>query len=101
MATIWVETDIRLLSLAGPRRFESLSDNLIAGAWHARPAIVWGTAGLVEATLCVCAAVLLLPNVAVIVEPILAIGTITGLLVWTTVYAQQRATPLPAPAASA
>ena len=64
-----------------------------------RLTVVWGIACLVEAVLCVCAAFLLPPNVAVVVEPILGIGTIAGLLAWTTLYAQRRAAPLPAAAA--
>lgn len=95
------------------RYFTAEGDEAKATAWTARLSqdgfrrsmrrltIVWGAACLVEAMLCVRAAFLLLPDVAVIVEPILSIGTIAGLLVWTTVYSQRRSALLPSPAAHA
>jgi len=95
------------------RYFTSGGDAAKAAAWTARLAqdgfrrsmrhltLIWGTACLVEAALCVCAAFLLQPEIAVIVVPVLGIGTIAGLLVWTTGYSQRRGTPLAAPATQA
>lgn len=95
------------------RYFAAGGDDAKAAAWTARLAqdgfrrsmrrltVIWGTACVVEAALCVCAAFLLLPDIAVVVEPVLGIGTITGLLAWTTVYVQRRGARLPAPTARA
>jgi hypothetical protein len=53
--------------------------------------LVWGLAALVEATLGIAAAFLLPPGIALVVEPMLGIGTIAVLLTWTTAYARRRA----------
>jgi hypothetical protein len=52
--------------------------------------IVWGLAALVEATLGIAAAFLLPPGMALVVEPMLGIGTVAALLTWTTAYARRR-----------
>lgn len=91
------------------RYFTSGGDAAKAAAWTARLqqagsrrsmwrlTVTWGAACLAEAALSVCAAFFLLPNVAVIVEPILGIATIAGLLAWTAAYARQRAVRVAAP----
>jgi hypothetical protein len=52
--------------------------------------VVWGLAALAEATLGIAAAFLLPPGIAIVVEPMLGIGTIAALLAWTTAYARRR-----------
>jgi len=52
--------------------------------------VVWGLAALAEATLGIAAAFLLPPGVALVVEPMLGIGTVAALLTWTTAYARRR-----------
>ena len=51
---------------------------------------VWGIACLLEAGLGVWAAVVLPPSTALVLEPILGLGTIAGLLFWTVRFAQAR-----------
>jgi hypothetical protein len=52
---------------------------------------VWGIACLIEASLGIAAAFLLPLHIAVVVEPLLAIGTVTLLLAWTRRFARARA----------
>lgn len=52
---------------------------------------VWGVACLIEATLGIAAAFFLPLHVAVLAEPLLAVGTITLLLAWTRGFARARA----------
>jgi hypothetical protein len=52
--------------------------------------IVWGLAALVEATLGIAAAFRLPSGMALVVEPMLSIGTVAALLTWTTAYARRR-----------
>lgn len=85
------------------RQFTAGDDEARAQAWTARLqyagfrrsmrllTIVWGLACLVEATLGVSAAFLLPAGIALVVEPMLGIGTIAALLTWTTAYARRRA----------
>ena len=85
------------------RQFAAGDDEARAQAWTARLqnagfgrsmrllTIVWGLAALVEATLGIAAAFLLPPGIALVVEPMLGIGTIAALLTWTTAYARRRA----------
>jgi hypothetical protein len=51
---------------------------------------VWGVAALAEATLGITAALLLPVSAALIVEPLLAIGTVLALLAWTRAFARVR-----------
>ena len=55
--------------------------------------IVWGLAALVEATLGIAAAFLLPPRIALVVEPMLGIGTIAVLLTRTTAHARRLQRP--------
>src|SRR5208282_975950 len=76
------------------RQFTAGDDEARAQAWTARLqnagfrrsmrllTIVWGLAALVEATLGIAAAFLLPPGMALVVEPMLGIGTIAALLTW-------------------
>jgi hypothetical protein len=85
------------------RQFTVGDDEGRARAWTARLqnagfrrsmrllTLVWGLAALVEATLGIAAAFLLPPGIALVVEPILGIGTIAVLLTGTTAYARRRA----------
>ena len=59
--------------------------------------LVWGLAALAEAVLGVVVALRLPPEAALVVEPILAFGTVGGLLAWTLSYARRRAAPGRAP----
>lgn len=52
--------------------------------------VVWGVACLLEALLGVATAFLLPPPTALVVEPMLAIGTISALLTWTLGFARRR-----------
>jgi len=84
------------------REFTSGGDAVQAAAWTARLGdarfrramrlltIVWGVAALVEATFGIAAAFLLSPGTALVVEPMLGIGTVAALLAWTTAYARRR-----------
>jgi len=84
------------------RQFNTAGDAEAAAAWTARLenpgfrqamrllTIVWGVACLAEALLGVVATFLLPPTTALIVEPLLGIGTIAGLLIWTTRFARRR-----------
>jgi hypothetical protein len=93
------------------RQFAAGDDEARAQAWTARLqnagfgrsmrllTIVWGLAALVEATLGIVAAFLLPPGIALVVEPMLGIGTIAALLTWTTGYARRRAPAVAAAAA--
>lgn len=92
------------------RQFTAGDDEARAQAWTARLqnagfrrsmrllTIVWGLASLAEATLGIAAAFVLLPGTALVVEPMLGIGTIAALLTWTTAYARRRAPPQRSPA---
>lgn len=90
------------------RHFTAGADDAKAAAWTARLesagfrrsmrllTVVWGAACLVETVLGITAAFLLPPSTALIAEPVLGVGTITGLLIWTTAYARRRAAGVPA-----
>jgi hypothetical protein len=89
------------------RQFSAGDDEAQAQAWNARLpnagfrqsmrllTIVWGSAALVEATLGITTAFLMPPGIALVVEPMLGIGTIAVLLTWTTAYARRRASAAP------
>jgi len=89
------------------RHFTAGGDDVKATAWTARLenagfrrsmrllTIVWGTACLAEAMLGIAAAFLLPPGTALVVEPVLGIGTVAALLAWTTAYARRRAARVP------
>lgn len=91
-----------LMFLVG-RQFTAGDDEARTQAWTARLqnarfrrsmrllALVWGLAALVEAALGIAAAFLLPARMALVVEPMLGIGTVAALLTWTTVYARRRA----------
>ena len=53
--------------------------------------IVWGSAALIEAAFGIAAAFLLPISAALLVEPMLGIGTVAGLLLWTAGFARRRA----------
>jgi hypothetical protein len=84
------------------RQLSAGDDDAEAAAWTARLknagfrramwllTIVWGLACLLEAVFGVVAAFLLPPAVALVVEPVLGIGTVAGLLTWTLAYARRR-----------
>jgi hypothetical protein len=55
--------------------------------------IVWGIACLIEAAAGISAAFLLRPEMALIVEPILGLGTVALLLTWTFRFARRSADP--------
>jgi hypothetical protein len=94
----------RLLSLGGKRplmflvarRFAARGNGAKAAAWNARwrrpgfyrtmrlLTLVWGAACLIEACLGTAAVLSLRPDVAPVVEPVLGLGTVAGLLAWTT-----------------
>lgn len=76
-ATI-AEWDARLQSAAGFRRAMQ------------RLTLVWGVACLAESALGTAVAFLLPPHTAVLVEPVLGIGTVAVLLAWTAFYARRR-----------
>jgi hypothetical protein len=57
--------------------------------------LVWGVACSAEAALGITAALLLPPSLALVVEPVLGIGTISGLLVWTAAFARRRSAAAP------
>lgn len=99
-----------LLSLPSSRPLMFfVSRSVVAGgdpakiaAWNARLArpgfrrtmrwitAIWGVAGLLEATLGISAALLLPVSAALVVEPMLAIGTVLALLAWTRAFARRR-----------
>jgi hypothetical protein len=62
---------------------------------------VWGVACLGESILGITAALMLAPGIAVVVEPILGIGTIAALLAWTRAFQRGRASAPTAAAALA
>jgi hypothetical protein len=84
------------------REFNSAGDKAKAAAWNARLArpgfrqamrrltLIWGIACLGEAALGIAAALWLVPATALVVEPILGIGTISALLAWTFRFARRR-----------
>lgn len=84
------------------RQFIAGGDTAKAAGWTARLeqagfrramrrlTLVWGAACLVEATLGTTAALALPPAVALVVEPGLALGTVSGLLFWTTADTRRR-----------
>jgi len=84
------------------REFTAGGDAAQAAAWTARLSdvrfrramrlltIVWGLAALLEATFGIAAAFVLPPATALVVEPMLGIGTVTALLAWTMAYARRR-----------
>jgi hypothetical protein len=94
------------------RQFTAGGDSERAAAWTARlenPGFrqamrrltkVWGLACLCEALLGLAAAFILPPATALVVEPMLGIGTISGLLAWTVGFARRRQTPAADGAAS-
>jgi uncharacterized membrane protein (DUF485 family) len=77
--------------------------------WDARPefrramrfiTLVWGLGFTLEAALRVAAALLLPPSVTVVLSPLLAVGAVAGLIIWTLRYARrarQRAVAATAP----
>jgi hypothetical protein len=87
------------------REFTARGDPEKAAEWTARLdnpgfrramrrlTLVWGAAALAEATLGIAAVLLLPPAAALLVEPMLGIGTISGLLAWTTMFARRRSPP--------
>jgi hypothetical protein len=84
------------------RHFIAGGDDAKAARWTARLenagfrrsmrllTIVWGAACLLETMLGIAAAFLLPPGTALVAEPVLGIGTLAGLLLWTTAYARRR-----------
>ena len=84
------------------RSFVAGGDPAKIVAWNARLAqpgfrrtmrsitAVWGVAGVVEATLGITAALLLPVSAALVVEPLLALGTVLALLAWTRAFARRR-----------
>jgi hypothetical protein len=58
--------------------------------------VVWGTACIAAMILGVTAAMRLPPTTALVVEPMVAIGTTAALLAWTTAYARRRTAVLAA-----
>jgi nitrite reductase/ring-hydroxylating ferredoxin subunit len=52
--------------------------------------IVWGAAAVTESVLGITAAIVLMPEVALVVERALGFGTVAGLLAWTTAFARRR-----------
>lgn len=84
------------------REFAAAGDEAKAARWTARLdnpgfrqamrrlTVVWGLACLGEAMLGIAAAFLLPPTTALVVEPMLGIGTITALLTWTLRFARRR-----------
>lgn len=84
------------------RQFRSGGDAAKAAAWTARLenagfrramrrlTVVWGIVCLVEALLGIAAAFTLPPGIALVTEPMLGIGAVAGLLLWTTIYARRR-----------
>lgn len=84
------------------RQFNAGGDEARAAAWTARLkdpgfrhamrrlTMVWGSICLLEAMLGVAAAFLLSPGAALVVEPMLGVGTVSGLLAWTVAYARRR-----------
>ena len=52
--------------------------------------LVWGIAALVESSLGIAAAFLLPISLALVVEPMLGVGTVAGLLFWTASFARRR-----------
>ena len=89
------------------REFTARGDSEKARAWTDRLegpgfrramrllTLVWGVACSAEAALGIAAALLLPPSLALVVEPVLGIGTISGLLVWTAAFARRRSTAAP------
>ena len=92
------------------RQFNAAGDKEKAARWTARLenarfreamrllTIVWGVACLGEALCGVAAALLLPPATALVVEPMLGIGTISALLAWTFAFARRRQAGAAAPA---
>jgi nitrite reductase/ring-hydroxylating ferredoxin subunit len=84
------------------RSFATGGDPAKTAFWNARLAspgfrqamrvltTVWGTALMLEAVAGIAVAMLVLPELAVVAEPMLGFGTIAALLAWTTVFARQR-----------
>jgi hypothetical protein len=84
------------------RWFTAAGDEAKAAAWTARLAepgfrramrrltLIWGLASLGECALGIAAAFALAPVTAMVVEPVLGIGTVAGLLAWTLGFARRR-----------
>jgi hypothetical protein len=84
------------------REFTARGDPAKAAAWTERLGnprfrsamrrltIVWGLVCLLEAAVGITVAFLLPPSTALVIEPVLGIGTIAGLLAWTVAYARRR-----------
>jgi hypothetical protein len=94
------------------RQFNAAGDKAKVAAWTARLenprfrqamrllTLVWGVALLVEAPLGIAAAFLLPPTTAMVVEPMLGVGTISALLAWTFAFARRRQAAAAADAAA-
>ena len=90
------------------REFNAAGDEAKAAAWTGRLenprfcqvmrllTLVWGVALLVEAPLGIAAAFLLPPTTAMVIEPMLGVGTISALLAWTFAFARRRQAASPA-----
>ena len=84
------------------REFNTGGDLEKAAAWDARLesagfrhamwhlTVVWGITCIAQSMLGITGALILPPAVALVVEPVLGIGTVTGLLLWTARYARSR-----------
>ena len=84
------------------RQFNTAGDRDKAATWTARLenpgfrqamrvlTVVWGVACLGEALCGIAAAFLLPPATALVVEPMLGVGTISALLAWTFAFARRR-----------
>ncbi len=83
-------------------RHFSTGDAAARAAWDARQqsptfrqamrllTLVWGVAAIVEAALGIAAAFLLKPQLALVVEPVMGLGTVALLLIWTAAFARRR-----------
>jgi hypothetical protein len=86
------------------RAFAAASDRTQAAAWDARVAqpgfrramrfltLVWGTSALAAAAAGVCVAFLLAGRIAIVAEPVVAIGTVLALLGYTRGFARRAQT---------
>jgi len=102
LACLWSLRWRRPLMFFVGRQFSTGHDAAQAAAWNARLenagfrramrrlTIVWGVTCLAEAIFGIATAFTLPPAMALVVEPVLGIGTVTGLLLWTTKYARSR-----------
>ena len=99
LASLWARRPVMFLV---SRQFVAGGDPAQMAAWTARLenpgfrramrrlTMVWGLACLSEAVLGIAAAVLLPPATALVVEPVLGVGTIAALLTWTAAFSRRR-----------